>query len=112
MEMTRNLCAQISLSLHAKVTDEKNDLGQNLSQYVTQILMEHFEGGKQTMAVNKTLAFQIPAELDQRLKEYLAAEQKRTGKKVSQREFIVGLIEKALEEYASGTIKEPETEIQ
>ena len=51
------------------------------------------------MAATKTLAFQIPEELDLRIKNYLAAEKERTGKKISQREFIVGLIEQALDAY-------------
>ena len=49
------------------------------------------------MAQTKTLAFQISEELDQRLKNFLAAEKERTGKKVSQREFVVGLIIQALD---------------
>ena len=99
MEGTRNLCAQIPISLHAKVMEEKNALGQALSEYITNILKEHFEGGNKTMAVTttKTLAFQIPEELDLRIKNYLAAEKERTGKKVSQREFVVGLIIQALD---------------
>ena len=52
-----------------------------------------------TTTATKTLAFQIPEELDQRIKNYLAAEKERTGKKVSQREFVVGLIIHALDEY-------------
>ena len=101
MAETRNLCAQIPLDLHAKVIEEKNALGQALSEYITNILKEHFEGGNKTMAntAMKTLAFQIPEELDQRIKNYLAAEKERTGKKVSQREFVVGLIIHALDEY-------------
>ena len=99
MAETRNLCAQIPVDLHAKVIEEKNALGQTLSEYITNILKEHFEGGNKTMAVTatKTLAFQIPEELDQRIKNYLAAEKERTGKKVSQREFVVGLIIQALD---------------
>ena len=99
MEATRNLCAQIPVTLHDRVRQEREALGQSLSEYVTQILKEHFEGGKTTMAAIKTLAFQIPEELDLRIKNYLAAEKERTGKKVSQREFIVGLIEQALDAY-------------
>ena len=99
MEATRNLCAQIPISLHDRVREERESLGQSLSEYVTQILREHFEGGKTIMAATKTLAFQIPEELDLRIKNYLAAEKERTGKKVSQREFIVGLIEHALDAY-------------
>ena len=48
------------------------------------------------MAGTKTLAFQVSEELLQRLKDYLEAEQKRTGRKISQKEFVVGLIEAAL----------------
>ena len=107
MEATRNLCAQIPISLHDRVRQEREALGQSLNEYVSQILKEHFEGGKVTMAATKTLAFQIPEELDLRIKNYLAAEKKRTGKKVSQREFIVGLIEQTLDAYeASGTTAE------
>lgn len=101
MAETRNLCAQIPMDLHGKVIEEKNALGQTLSEYITNILKEHFEGGNKTMAntATKTLAFQIPEELDQRIKNYLAAEKERTGKKVSQREFVVGLIIEALDAY-------------
>lgn len=106
MEPTRNLCAQVPLSLHEKVTEERIALGQSLSEYVTQILKEHFEGGKSTMAATKTLAFQIPEELDIRIKQYLAAEKERTGKKLSQREFIVGLIEKALDAHETADAAE------
>ena len=99
MEAYKNLCAQVPVSLHEKVTEERINLGQSLSEYVTQILKEHFEGGHTTMTATKTLAFQIPEELDLRIKKYLAAEKERTGKKLSQREFIVGLIEQALDAY-------------
>lgn len=47
----------------------------------------------------KALAFQITEELDQRIKNYLAAEKERTGKKISQKEFVVGLITDALDAY-------------
>ena len=99
MEATRNLCAQIPISLHNKVREEKEALGLSLNEYVTKILKEYYEGGKITMAQTKTLAFQISEELDQRIKNYLTAEKERTGKKVSQREFVVGLIIQALDEY-------------
>ena len=101
MAETRNLCAQIPIELHAKVMEEKAALGQALSEYITNILKEHFEGGNKTMAngTMKTLAFQIPEELDQRIKNYLNAEKERTGKKLSQREFVVGLIIDALDKH-------------
>ena len=97
MVETRNLCAQIPISLHDKVREEKEALGLSLNEYVTKLLKEYYEGGKNNMAQTKTLAFQISEELDQRIKNYLAAEKERTGKKVSQREFVVGLIIQALD---------------
>ena len=38
MEATRNLCAQIPVALHDRVRQERETLGQSLSEYVTQIL--------------------------------------------------------------------------
>ena len=46
----------------------------------------------------KILTFQIPEELFQRLKDHLAREAERTGKKVSQKEFVLALIQRALDE--------------
>ena len=111
MAETRNLCAQIPVDLHAKVIEEKNTLEQALSEYITNILNAHFEGGNKSMATGnmKTLAFQIPEELDQRIKNYLAAEKERTGKKLSQREFVVGLILEALDKYDAQLMAEEET---
>ena len=91
MEATRNLCAQVPLSLHERVTEERIALGKSLTIMATAM---------------KTLAFQIPEELDQRIKKYLAAEKERTGKKLSQREFIVGLIEQALDAHETADTAE------
>ena len=103
-EKKKNLCAMIPESLHIKVREEQEQLALTLSEYVEKIIREHFEGGKSIMTATKTLAFQIPEELDLRIKKYLASEKERTGKKVSQREFIVRLIEQALNAYeAVGT---------
>lgn len=100
MEAKKNLCAMIPADLHAKVIAEKEQLDlKTLADYVEMILREHFEGGRTNMAGTKTLAFQITEELDQRLKNYLASVKERTGRKISQKEFVVGLIEQALTDY-------------
>ena len=53
---------------------EKEQLELNtLAEYVERIFTEHFEGGQSSMKAERTLAVQIPAELFERLKEYLAA---------------------------------------
>lgn len=97
MEPTKNLCAQIPASLHARVREEQERLGQTLGAYVAQILTEHFEqrekGGKAMSGNARTLAFQVSEDLFGRLKAYLAAHH------VSQRQFVLGLIEEALEKW-------------
>ena len=104
MAETKNLCAQIPLELHSKVCGEREQRKQTTSQYMTQLLMEYYEmkenGGKMTMANNgsRTMAFQIPEELFQRIKQHLERERARSGRKVTQREFVLGLIEEALEQ--------------
>lgn len=101
MDERRNLCAMIPMELHTKVREEQESLGQTLSQYVEQILKEHFEGkDKCNMNDNtKTLALQISEELFGRIQDYLAAERQRTGQKLTQKAFIIRLIEQALDEW-------------
>lgn len=99
MEAKKNLCGMIPEELHARAVAEKEQLGlKTLGDYVELILKEHFEGGRITMAATKTLAFQITEELDQRLKNFIAAEKKH-GRKITQKEFVIGLIEQALDAY-------------
>lgn len=96
MEEKKNLCAPIPLSLHQRLRTEQEQRGQTLSDYITDILREHFEGGARTMnANNRTIAFQVPEELFGRLKDYLA----RNGLK--QKDFILGLIERELNDAGS-----------
>ena len=88
MAETKNLCAQIPLELHAKVCGEREQREQTTSQYITELLMEYYKmkenGGKTTMANNgsRTMAFQIPEELFQRIKQHLERESARSGRKV------------------------------
>lgn len=104
MEQKKNLCAQIPLSLHAQVCEAREAAGQTTSEYVTNLLIEYFNlkknGGNQIMANNntRTMAFQIPEDLFQRIKSHLERETQRTGRKYTQREFVLGLIEEALNE--------------
>ena len=110
MDAKKNLCAVIPADLHAKVIAEKEQLALNtLGDYVELVLKEHFEGGRTIMAATKTLAFQISEELDQRLKNFIAAEKQR-GRKISQKEFVIGLIEQELAEYEAQNQTEEATE--
>ena len=104
MEQKKNLCAQIPLSLHTQVCEAREAAGLTTAQYITNLLIEYYEikknGGNQIMASNntRTMAFQIPETLFQRIKAHLERESQRTGKKYTQREFVLGLIEEALNE--------------
>ncbi|WP_455617009.1 4-oxalocrotonate tautomerase [Eisenbergiella sp.] len=92
MEKKKNLCAMIPESLHTQARMEQETLELTLSQYVEMVLKEHFEGGKVMDGKTRTLAFQVSEELFGRIKEHL----KKTG--MSQKDFVIRLIEQALEE--------------
>ena len=104
MAETKNLCAQISIDLHRKICEEKDQAGLTTAQYITNLLTEYFKmkenGGNAAMTNNgtRTMAFQISEELFQRIKAHLDRETARTGRKLTQREFELGLIEQALNE--------------
>ena len=96
MEQTKNLCALIPITLHTRVRQEQEKSGKTLSEYITEILTSYFEGG--TNMASRTLAIQISEELFEKLKAHIAAESQRQGRKITQKEFILSLIEQALEE--------------
>lgn len=99
MENRKNLCAMIPESLHAQARTEQEQMDLTLSQYMEMVLKQHFENGGKNMAngTTRTLAFQVPEELFERVKAHL----KVTG--LSQKDFVIGLIEKALQEAEAGT---------
>ena len=100
-EPTVNLCAQIPGSLMARIREEQEKAGLPRGEYITQILTTYYENqnrkGDKTMNFTKTLAFQVPEELSNRIKDHLDREKERTGKRLTQRDFVIGLIEQALE---------------
>ena len=113
MEHTKGLSCQIPESLHARVTAERVAANQSLSEYITELLTNYYENrGKNDMAQTRTMAFQISEDLFQRIKDYLARESERQGRKVTQREFVLGLIEDALrqaeQEAADGASDAPD----
>ena len=104
MAQTKNLCAQVPIDLHQKISEAREQAGLTTAQYITNLLTEYFEmkenGGNEIMANGKTrtLAFQISEEFFQRIKNHLERETARTGHKLTQQEFVLGLIEEALNE--------------
>ena len=103
----KNLCAQIDTALHMRVRQEQDRSGQTLSEYVEQLIQNYYDmkENKKMTGDMRTMAIQLPEELFERLKAYL----KKNNLK--QKQFIIGLIEDALEEdEAEGTAEQPETE--
>ena len=116
MEKKRNLCAMVPTSIFNRFGAERDKAGLTNSEYATKILEEYFsvkDKGGNGMAQNngetRTLAFQIPATLFQRIKDYLECESKRRGRKITQRDFVLGLIEQALEEAEQEAARSEET---
>lgn len=102
----KNLCAMIPADLHARVRQEQEQSGKTLSEFVEQLITDYYkmkEGTKMTGDM-RTMAIQLPEELFERLKAYL----KKNNLK--QKQFIIGLIEDALEQDEEDTAEQPETE--
>ena len=102
----KNLCAQIDTALHMRVRQEQEQSGQTLSEFVEQLITDYYkmkEGTKMTGDM-RTMAIQLPEELFERLKAYL----KKNGLK--QKQFIIGLIEDALEQDEEDTTAQADSE--
>ena len=98
-EKTKNLCAQIPESLHARVREEQERSGMALSAYMTMLITEYYErkeGTNMKDTNTRTLALQIPAELFDALDRYLVKH------KLTKKEFVTALIREALEKDGSG----------
>ena len=115
MPATINLCAKIPVDLHQRVCEGKEQTGQTTSQYITDLLTEYFKlkenGGNEIMTNGKTrtMAFQIGEDFFQRIKVHLDRESARLGRKFTQKEFVMGLIEQALTEAEAALDASPNT---
>ncbi len=94
-EKTKNLCALIPEALHAKVREHQEASGQTLGQYMAWLITKFYETeeGKPMAKDNqRTVAFQIDADLFERFKEYLKA------RGIKQSAFFLECIQRALGE--------------
>ena len=101
-----NLCAQIPASLHGQLRQRQEESGQTLGQYMTWLITKFYESeGKSTMKESqRTVAFQVSAELFDQFKDYL----KRKG--IKQNAFFLNCIRQALEEAEQESEAEQKTE--
>lgn len=93
MAEMKNLCGKIPVELHLKVRQEIEAREISTQQFIQQVIEEHFteKGGQVSMAV-RTLAVQVSEELFGRFKAAVAK------KGCKQKDFLIGIIEKAIEE--------------
>ena len=109
MAEMKNICGKIPLELHTKVRQEIEQREISTQQFIQQVIEEHFteKGGQVSMAV-RTVAVQVSEELFARFKAAVAK------KGCKQKDFLIALIEKAIEEIEAefGEEKEPEIPVE
>ena len=96
---TKGITCKIPLELHKRISEEIRETGSTMSQFIEMVIREHYEkGANKAMEKGRTLAFQVSEELFQRVKDYLERYEQTYGRRLTQKEFVIGLIEQALEE--------------
>ena len=95
---TKGLSCKLPLELHDKISEEIKASGVKVSEFIEMIINEHYAKGASTMGKTRIMAFQVSEELFQKIKAYLNQYEQAYGRKLIQREFVIGLIEAALEE--------------
>ncbi|WP_203226456.1 translation initiation factor 2 [Massiliimalia timonensis] len=96
---TKGITCKIPLQLHDRISGEIRETESTMSKFIEMIINEHYQRGEQKiMEKGRTLAFQVSEELFGKIKEYLERYEKTYRRRLTQREFVIGLIEQALEE--------------
>lgn len=96
---TKGVTCKIPLELHNRISEEIRETESTMSKFIEMIITEHYEkGAVRVMEKGRTLAFQVSEELFQKVKEYLDRYEKTYHRRLTQKEFVIGLIEQALEE--------------
>ena len=114
---TKGLTCKLPLDLHNRISEEIRETESTVSRFIEMVIREHYEKGDvRVMAKGRTLAFQVSEELFQRIKAYLERYEQENHRRLTQREFVIGLIEQAMDDAErvaaeSGEIEEtaPET---
>ena len=91
----KNICGKIPVELHEKVRAEIEERETSTQIFIRQVIEEHFnrlEGKGEESMEKRTLAVQVTEELFQRVKWAV------TKEGIKQKDFIIRIIEKAVEE--------------
>lgn len=103
----KNICGKIPVELHEKVRAEIEERETSTQIFIRQVIEEHFNRlenkGEESME-KRTLAVQVTEELFQRVKWAV------TKEGIKQKDFIIRIIEKAVEEVEAKwkELKQPE----
>ena len=96
---TKHVSGVIPLDLHQRASEEIRETESTMSKFIEMVIREHYEKGvNKTMEKGRTLAFQVSEELFERVKMYLERYEETYHRRLTQKDFVVGLIEQALEE--------------
>ena len=92
----KGITVRIDADLHAEVSQYLRDHSMTMAEFVSLALDDELHPKNQmkegnTMANTRTIAVQVPEDLFQRIKDYLQRNN------VTQRQFLIGLIEDELE---------------
>ena len=95
-EEKKGITVKIDAELHAQVREYLEANNMTMAEFVTQALDDELHPKTEmkegiTMANTRTIAFQVPEDLFQRIKDYLQRNH------LTQRQFLIGLIEDELE---------------
>lgn len=93
-EEKRGITVKVDAGLHAEVKQYIESHGMTMAEFVTLALQDELHPKfktKEDMGNMRTLAFQVPDDLFKQIKEYLQRNN------MTQKEFIIGLIETELE---------------
>ena len=108
---TKGISCKIPLDLHERISEEIRETESTMSQFIEMVIREHVEkGANKVMEKGKTLAFQVSEELFQKVKEYLNRYERIYHRRLTQKEFVIGLIEEALERAEGDENRPKETE--
>ena len=114
---TKGLTCKLPLDLHNRISEEIRETESTVSRFIEMVIREHYEKGDvRVMAKGRTLAFQVSEELFQRIKAYLERYERENHRRLTQREFVIGLIEQAMDDAErvaaeSGELEETAPEI-
>ncbi|MEZ3470557.1 MAG: hypothetical protein K1W40_19835 [Schaedlerella sp.] len=95
-EAKKGITVKVDAALHAEVKQYLEEHGMTMAEFVTLALTDELHPKfnmkeEKNMGNMRTLAFQVPEDLFQRIKDYLQRNN------MTQKEFVIGLIETELE---------------